>query len=157
MGFFSAFGMRFGIRQQILSRYFTGNIMGRIFALFNVISCIGWNAVNVIPCAQLLNSVGPLPPWAGCLILVGCTCIFAVFGYKTVHLYEKYSWIPNFIVFMIIIAKFSQTHAFNWGEKSGPTEAGNVLNFISAIFGFTVDGFLCWRIIPYICLQNTNP
>ena len=79
------------IRQQILSRYFTGNIMGRIFALFNVISCIGWNAVNVIPCAQLLNSVGPLPPWAGCLILVGCTCIFAVFGYKTVHLYEKYS------------------------------------------------------------------
>ena len=72
--------------------------------MFNVISCIGWNAVNVIPCAQLLNSVGPLPPWAGCLILVGCTCIFAVFGYKTVHLYEKYSWIPNFIVFMIIIA-----------------------------------------------------
>ncbi|KGU10195.1 NCS1 nucleoside transporter [Candida albicans P87] len=158
VGFFSAFGMRFGIRQQILSRYFTGNIMGRIFALFNVISCIGWNAVNVIPCAQLLNSVGPLPPWAGCLILVGCTCIFAVFGYKTVHLYEKYSWIPNFIVFMIIIAKFSQTHAFNWGEKkSGPTEAGNVLNFISAIFGFTVGWIPSSADYTVYMPANTNP
>ncbi|ABN64926.2 predicted protein [Scheffersomyces stipitis CBS 6054] len=137
VGFFSAFGMRFGLRQQILSRYFTGNIMGRLFAFFNVVSCIGWNAVNVIPCVQLLTAVGPMPAWAGCLVFVVITCILAVFGYKTIHLYERYSWIPNFVIYLIIIAKFSQSKSFTWGEMQGGTvEAGNVLSFISTIFGF---------------------
>ncbi|EER35721.1 hypothetical protein CTRG_00460 [Candida tropicalis MYA-3404] len=157
-GIYSAFGMRFGLRQQILSRYFTGNIMGRVFALFNVISCIGWNAVNVIPCAQLLSAVGPLPPWAGCLILVICTCIFAVFGYKTVHLYEKYAWIPNFIVFIIIIAKFAPTHSFRWGEmKSGETEIGNVLSFIAVIFGLNAGWIPSSADYTVYMPSNSNP
>ncbi|KAK6202898.1 permease for cytosine/purines, uracil, thiamine, allantoin-domain-containing protein [Scheffersomyces amazonensis] len=139
VGFYCSFGMKFGLRQQIMSRYFTGNIMGRVFALFNVISCIGWNAINVIPCVQLLTAVGPLPAWAGCLIFVVITCLLAVFGYKTIHLYERYSWIPNFAIYLVIIARFSQSHSFTWGtmEGSSATKAGNVLTFISTIFGFT--------------------
>ena len=58
---------------------------------------------------------------------------------------------------MIIIAKFSQTHAFNWGEKSGPTEAGNVLNFISAIFGFTVGWIPLLADYTVYMPANTNP
>ncbi|KAK6455222.1 permease for cytosine/purines, uracil, thiamine, allantoin-domain-containing protein [Scheffersomyces xylosifermentans] len=137
VGFYSAFGMRFGLRQQILSRYFTGNIMGRVFALFNVISCIGWNAINIIPCVQLLTSVGPIPAWAGCLVFVVITCLLAMFGYRTIHLYERYSWIPNFAIYLIIIAKFTQSHSFTWGKmETGTIEAGNVLSFMSTIFGF---------------------
>lgn len=138
VGFYSVFGKKFGLRQQILSRYFTGNIMGRFFAFFNVISCIGWNAVNIIPSVQLLASLGPLPPWAGCLILVIITCFLALFGYKIIHWYEKIAWIPNFIIYLIIIAQLSRAHVFEYGEMlTGKTEAMNVLTYCSMIFGFT--------------------
>lgn len=138
VGLYSIFGAKFGLRQQILSRYFTGNIMGRVFAFFNVISCVGWNAVNVIPSVQMLVSLGPLPPWAGCLIFVVCTCTLALFGYKTVHLYERYSWIPNLIIYFIMIARFTMAKKFTWGTmEKGKAEAGNVLSFISSVFGLT--------------------
>lgn len=137
VGFYSVFGMTFGLRQQILSRFFTGNIMGRCFALFNVISCIGWNAINILPSVQILASLGPLPPWAGCLILVVITCVLALFGYKTIHLYERYSWIPNFIIYLIMIARLTKSGNFTWGTmETGKAEAGNVLSYITAVFGF---------------------
>lgn len=138
VGLYSIFGAKFGLRQQILSRYFTGNIMGRVFALFNVISCIGWNAINVIPSVQMLVSLGPLPPWAGCLIFVVCTCTLALFGYKIIHTYERYSWIPNVLIYVIMIARFTMAKKFAWGKmESGKVEAGNVLSFISSVFGVT--------------------
>lgn len=138
VGFFAVFGAKTGLRQQILSRFFTGNIMGRVFAFFNVVSCIGWNAVNVLPSVQMLAAMGPLPPWAGCLILVVITCVVAFFGYKAIHIYERWAWVPNFAVYLVIIARLAMSHKFVWGEmSSGPREAGNVLTFISSIFGFT--------------------
>lgn len=138
VGFFATFGARFGLRQQMLSRYFTGNVMGRIFALFNVISCCGWNAVNILPSVQMLASIGPLPPWAGCIILVVVTCMVALLGYKAIHIYERYSWIPNFIIYLIVIARLTMSGNFTWGTmESGTQTAGNVLNFISTVFGYT--------------------
>lgn len=138
VGFFAVFGAKTGLRQQILLRFFTGNIMGRVFALFNVILCIGWNAVNVLPSVQMLSSMGPLPPWAGCLILVVITCVVAFFGYKAIHVYERWAWAPNFVVYLVIIARLTKLHKFEWGHMTtGTQEAGNVLTFISSIFGFT--------------------
>lgn len=137
VGCFAVFGARFGLRQQIMSRYFTGNIMGRVFALFNVISCVGWNAINLIPAVQMLVSLGSLPAWAGCLIFVLITCVLAFFGYKVIHMYERWCWIPNLIVYFIIIARLSMSHNFVWGTmQSGKAEAGNVLSFITILFGF---------------------
>lgn len=138
VGFFATFGAKFGLRQQILSRYFAGNVMGRIFALFNVISCCGWNAVNILPSVQMLASIGPLPPWAGCLILVVITCFVALLGYKAIHLYERYSWIPNLAIYLVIIARLSMLKNFTWGTMvGGKQQAGNVLSFIGVVFGFT--------------------
>lgn len=137
VGFFAVFGARFGLRQQILSRFFTGNIMGRVFALFNVISCIGWNAINILPAVQMLTSLGPLPAWAGCLIFVVATSLVSFLGYKTIHVYEKWSWIPNLFVYLIMAVRMAKTHKFVWGEMSGGrAEAGNVLGYITTIFGF---------------------
>lgn len=137
VAFCATFGMKFGLRQQIMSRYFTGNIMGRVFAFFNAISCIGWNAINIIPSVELLSSMGPLPPWAGCLILVILTCVIAILGYKYIHIYERYSGIPNFIIYLILIARLAKSGNFEFGTMdTGKAEAGNVLTFIALVFGF---------------------
>lgn len=140
VAFFSIFGAEFGLRQMILSRFLIGNVTSRIFAVINVIACVGWGIVNTVASAQLLNMVNQphnCPLWAGCLIIVGGTVMVTFFGYNVIHAYEKWSWVPNFAVFLVIIARLKTSDTFDNGPwTSGPTTAGSVLSFGSSVFGF---------------------
>lgn len=141
VAFFSVFGAEFGLRQMILSRYLLGNVTARIFSCINVIACVGWSVVNTIASAQLLSMINPggrqCPPWAGILVITGCTVLVTFFGYGIIHKYEKWSWVPNFVVFLVIIACLAKNGSFTNGEwGGGATTAGGVLSFGSAIYGF---------------------
>lgn len=139
VAFFSLFGVKLGLRQMVLTRFLLGNYGSRIFAFINMVACVGWGAVNIMASAQLLHIVnnGALPPWAGCLILVLCTVLVTFFGYKVIHAYEKWSWVPNVAVFIAIICRMAMLKTFTWGHTvGGPTTAGNVLSFGGTIFGF---------------------
>ncbi|CCF60697.1 hypothetical protein KAFR_0L00890 [Kazachstania africana CBS 2517] len=141
VAYFSLFGVQFGLRQMVLSRFLIGNVTARIFALINVVACVGWGVLNTVTSSQLLNMVNNegdnLPLWGGCLIIIGATVIVTFFGYSVIHTYEKYSWIPNFAVFLVIIARLHTSGKFTAGEwTTGQTTAGDVLSFGSCIFGF---------------------
>ncbi|EMG49337.1 FCY21 Purine-cytosine permease FCY21 [Candida maltosa Xu316] len=139
VAFFSCFGSALGLRQLLLSRFLLGDIATRIFAAINVVACVGWGAVNIMSSAQLLHIVnnGALPPWAGCLILVVCTILVTFFGYHFIHAYERWSWIPNLIIFIIIIVRFAMSGKFHSdGFVGGETTAGNVLSFGGTVYGF---------------------
>ncbi|KAG0660093.1 purine-cytosine permease [Maudiozyma exigua] len=107
VAYFSIFGCELGLRQMVLSRFLLGNLTARIFALINVVACVGWGVVNTVVSAQLLNMVNhtsghEMPLWAG-----------------------------------FIIARLAKSHKFSNGEwTSGPTTAGNVLSFGCAVYGF---------------------
>ncbi|ODV60607.1 cytosine permease ASCRUDRAFT_35323 [Ascoidea rubescens DSM 1968] len=158
--FFSVFGSRFGLRQMMLTAFLAGNYGMRIFACLQCIACVGWGATNIMSSAQLLHIVngGALPPWAGCLIIVVITFFVTFFGYTAIHYYEMYSWIPNFIIFLIIIARMTMSKNFTPGIwESGPTAAGNVLSFGGTVFGFAA-GWTTYSAdyTTYMSL-NTNP
>lgn len=137
----SLFGTEFGLRQMILSRIVLGNITGRFFSLINVVACCGYTALNTLVSAELLNEVNKasghnLPLWGGCLVVIGATILISTFGYKTIHAFEKYSWIPNFAVFLVMIARLKISGNFSngpWG--GGSTTAGGVLSFAAIVFG----------------------
>lgn len=77
-----------------------------LVAFFNVLACIGWSSVNLIVGGQLINTVNHhVPGWAGILIIAFCTLFVTMFGYKVVHAYEFWSWIPTFIVFLIVLGR----------------------------------------------------
>ncbi|KAJ5621124.1 hypothetical protein N7510_005108 [Penicillium lagena] len=136
--FFSTFGAAFGLRQMVLSRFWFGWWGVKLIALFNVLACIGWAAANIIVGAQLINAVNPnVPGFAGILIIAFCTLIIVFFGYKVVHIYEFWSWIPTFIVFLVVIGVFAHSGDFmNIPMESGLAELGQVLSFGSTVFGF---------------------
>ncbi|KAG0677744.1 purine-cytosine permease [Kluyveromyces marxianus] len=141
VAFFSVFGIEFGLRQMVLSRFLLGNVTARVFCFINIIACIGWGVVNTIASASLLHIVNPsgpnCPPWAGCLIIVFSTIIVTFFGYRVIHAYEKYSWVPNFVVFLVIIARLAKSGNFANGPWGGGADtAAGVLSFGSSIFGF---------------------
>jgi len=107
-------------------------------AVFNVLACVGWSAVNVIVGAQLINAVNTnVPGYAGIIIIAAATWIVTVFGYKVVHIYEFYSWIPSTIIFLIVLGEFWHSGKFiNLPMGSGSAETGSILSFASSVFGF---------------------
>ncbi|CCH60258.1 hypothetical protein TBLA_0C04620 [Henningerozyma blattae CBS 6284] len=142
VAYFSIFGAQLSMRQMILSRFLIGNVTARIYSIINTIACGGWGIVNTVAAAQLLNMVNigsghNAPLWAGCLIIVGATVMVSFFGYRVIHVYEKYSWIPNFAVFLVIIARLKKSGQYEEGPwTGGRTTAGNVLTFGCTVYGF---------------------
>ncbi|KAJ5556257.1 hypothetical protein N7513_002098 [Penicillium frequentans] len=136
--FFSCFGPAFGLRQMVLSRFWFGWWPVKFIAILNVIACVGWSASNAIVGAQLLNAVnGTVPGYAGILIVTFCTLFITFAGYKVVHAYEFYSWIPTFIVFWIVVGCFAHSGDFiNLPMDVGVSELGDCLSFGSTIYGF---------------------
>ncbi|KAJ3560030.1 hypothetical protein NPX13_g9450 [Xylaria arbuscula] len=117
--FFSTFGAKFGLRQMVLSRF--------------------WSAVNVIVGAQLLHAINhDVPGYAGIILIAFSTLIICAFGYKLVHIYENWAWIPSFVIFLIVLGVFA--HSSNFDARlplaTGPAEAGAVLSFTASVFGF---------------------
>lgn len=88
--------------------------------------------------AQLLNAVNSdVPGFAGILIITFCTLFITFAGYKVVHIYEKWSWIPTCIVFIIVLGTFAHSGAFiNIPMKTGTSEISACLSFGSTVYGF---------------------
>ncbi|KAI0109090.1 purine-cytosine permease [Nemania sp. FL0031] len=137
--FFSTFGPRFGLRQMVLSRFFFGYYGVKLVACFNILACVGWSAVNVIVGAQLIHAINhDVPGYAGILVIAFSTLFICAFGYKLVHIYERWSWIPSFIIFLVVLGVFAHSGNFHSGLPlaTGPAEAGAVLSFAASVFGF---------------------
>ncbi|KAI1198374.1 purine-cytosine permease [Nemania serpens] len=137
--FFSTFGPQFGLRQMVLSRFFFGYYGVKLVACFNILACVGWSAVNVIVGAQLIHAINhDVPGYAGILVIAFSTLLICAFGYKLVHIYEHWSWIPSFIIFVVVLGIFAHSGNFNSGLPlaTGPAEAGAVLSFAASVFGF---------------------
>src|SRR5436189_3155448 len=105
VAFFSTLGPKLGLRQMTISRFSFGWVGGIITALFNVAACIGWSVVNVIIGGQLVNSLtnGAIPEWLGILVIAILTTVVSIYGYRYVHRYERWAWIPMAIIFAILV------------------------------------------------------
>lgn len=103
-----------------------------------MLACVGWSAANAIVGAQLLNAVNTtVPGYAGILIITFCTLFITFAGYKVVHLYEYWSWIPTCIVFLIVLGTFAHSGDFrNIPMGVGLSEMGSCLSFGATVFGF---------------------
>ncbi|KAF2006391.1 purine-cytosine permease [Amniculicola lignicola CBS 123094] len=136
--YFSTFGPRFGLRQMVLSRFWFGWHGVKLIAVFNILACIGWSAVNTIVGGELIHAVNnDVPGWAGIIIIAVITLMVCFFGYKIVHVYEFWSWIPTFIIFLITLGCFAHSGDFvNIPMGVGTSELGSVLSFASVIYGF---------------------
>src|SRR3984893_9164689 len=104
VAFFSTLGPKLGLRQMTISRFSFGWVGAIVMAIFNVAACIGWSTVNVIVGGQLVAALsnGAIPAWGGVLIIAVLTTIISIYGYRYVHAYERYAWIPMAIIFLIL-------------------------------------------------------
>ena len=88
--------------------------------------------------AQLFIAINPsMPSWAGILIIGLGTVAICLFGYRIVHVYERWAWLPTTIIFLIVLGEFARSGSFvDIPPGRGASEAGSVLSFAASVFGF---------------------
>src|SRR6266851_4626804 len=138
VAFFSTLGPKLGLRQMTISRFSFGWVGGIIMALFNVAATLGWSAVNVIVGAQLVVALsgGAIPLWVGIVAIAILTTLVSIYGYRYVHNYERYAWIPMAIMFAIILVIAATHFRAIPAQNSGLAEVAAFITFGGAIFGF---------------------
>jgi NCS1 nucleoside transporter family len=156
--FFSTLGPRFGLRQMTISRFAFGWVGGIIMAFFNVAACIGWSAFNVIVGGQLISALacgaaapeqctatvlgiamsGVLLRALGILLIAILTTLVSIYGYRYVHSYERFAWIPMAIIFAIVtIVMISTKHVVILPTPAmNAAEIASMVSFGGAVYGF---------------------
>ncbi|KAL7422679.1 hypothetical protein Q5752_001970 [Cryptotrichosporon argae] len=135
--FCATFGPKLGLRQMTSARFSWGYWGAKIVALLNCVACVGWSMSNTIAGAQALQAVGEFKFSAavGTVIIAICTLVLGLFGYKYVHKFETYAWIPTAITFLVMLG-VSAKHFISLPMPVGQAEASDVLSFGGVIFSF---------------------
>ncbi len=138
VAFFSTLGPKLGLRQMTLTRFAFGWVGGIIMAIFNVGACIAWSAVNVIVGGQLAVSLsnGAIPLWAGVIVIAILTTIVSIYGYRYVHFYERWAWIPMAVMFLIMLIVGAPHFAITATPAFGLSEVASFITFGGAVYGF---------------------
>ncbi|HEY6539452.1 MAG TPA: cytosine permease [Ktedonobacteraceae bacterium] len=138
VAFFSTLGPKLGLRQMTITRFSFGWVGGIIMAFFNVAACIAWSAVNVIVGSQLVVSLsnGAIPLWAGIIVIAALTTLVSIYGYRYVHRYERWAWIPMAIMFLIMFIVGAPHFAIIATPGFSLAEVASFITFGGAVYGF---------------------
>ena len=138
VAFFSTLGSKLGLRQMVISRFSFGWVGTIVMVLFNIAACIGWSAVNVIVGGQLVEALsgGAIPRQVGILVITIVTTLISIYGYKYVHNYARYAWIPMAVIFLILIVTASPHIAIIPTPPLTLAEFASFVSFGGAVYGF---------------------
>ncbi|KAK0457488.1 cytosine-purine permease [Desarmillaria tabescens] len=136
-------GPKTGLRTMIIVRFSSGYLGGIVYSVLNVLSLLGFAVTCIILGGQTLASVnaGSLPLVVGVIIVSICSLIPCFIGYNVVHTYERYVWIPLFVVMFFLWGLGGHAgfgiQAQKSSEESGRTLTASMLSFGGIVFGTT--------------------
>lgn len=138
VAFLATMGPKLGLRQMTISRFSFGWVGAGIMAFFNVAATTGWSAVNAIVGGELVAAVskGTIARPVAILFIAVVTTIFGMYGYKHLHRYARYAWIPAAIIFLILIAVAGPKVSILPTPALGIAEIASFVSFGGAIYGF---------------------
>ncbi|KAG4436037.1 hypothetical protein IFR05_008469 [Cadophora sp. M221] len=124
-----------GNRTMICARYTMGWWPVKLCVLLNLVILIGYSMIDAVVAGQMLSAVSPngsLTVQVGIVITAIITWVVTTFGIKLFHYFERYAFIPQTIVLLILAGtagpKFDTKSS---STVEGTTLAGNRLSFFS--------------------------
>lgn len=133
VAYIATFGPRSGNRSLVVARYVMGWWPAKLVVILNIIVFLGYALIDSVIAGQILSAVSSgdsLPVEVGIVIVAVITWAMSSFGYKLVHQYERYAWVPQLIAFSILAGvagpKFD-LYGSTEGDRS--TRIGDRLSF----------------------------
>ncbi|KAJ5757421.1 uncharacterized protein N7511_006115 [Penicillium nucicola] len=141
----AVFGLT-GLRMTTFSRYSFGYWGNMLVVIFSMIATTGWNAINSISGAVVLNALsdGRFPTWAGVIVICVSVWVICILGIGWIHKLDTFIWIPPLIVWCVA-AGTGASH-FTGDDHAGlrgSDKAAAILTYGAAIFSFSVSWVNC--------------
>lgn len=127
------------MRQMIQARYSFGYYLVAVPVLLNLATLTGFCVLDSVVGGQTLSAVtdgGTLTPTVGIVIIAVLSLLVSFGGFKVLHYYETYAWIPALIAIIVAVG-CGGSHLKNQAATA-PATASTVLSFGSLIAGFLI-------------------
>ncbi|KAI9648353.1 hypothetical protein NHQ30_002986 [Ciborinia camelliae] len=124
-----------GNRTLICARFTMGWWPVKLCVILNLVILLGYSMIDAVVAGQMLSAVSPngsLSVEVGIIVSAVLTFTVTTFGIKVFHHYERFAWIPQTSVLLILAGTAGPK--FDLSSKStveGATLAGNRLSFFS--------------------------
>ncbi|KAL1956940.1 hypothetical protein VTO42DRAFT_6687 [Malbranchea cinnamomea] len=153
--YLSILGPKTGLRQLIQARYSFGLYLVNIVVILNLATVSGFTIINCVIGGQTLSAVNTedVSVNVGIIIVAIIALVISFFGYRVLHQFERYCWIPTLIA-IIIATGYGGKHLSNQVSPP-PADAASILSFAGLIAGFlvpwaTLSSDFCTYISPKI-------
>jgi NCS1 nucleoside transporter family len=138
VAFLSTLGPKLGLRQMTISRFSFGWSGAAIMSIISAAADVGWSTVNVIVGGQLVAALskGAIPQQVGILVIAMLTTLISIYGYRYIHLYERFAWVPMAVIFLILLVVSGPKMSIIPTPAFGIAEIASFISFGGAIYGF---------------------
>jgi NCS1 nucleoside transporter family len=137
VAYVATFGPSSGNRTMVFARYSMGWYPAKVLVILNIIVLLGYSLLDAVVAGQMISAVsgtGNLSVVVGIIIVAVITWVITTFGYTVFHMYERYAWVPQIVMFSILagVAGPNFDLTANPSEGEDPlTIKGNRLSFFS--------------------------
>ncbi|KAJ5902169.1 hypothetical protein N7495_002697 [Penicillium taxi] len=162
--YMGTFGAKTGLRQMLHSRFTFGYYLITIIVILNLCTIAGFGIIDCVLGGMTLSAVsdGKINATAGIVIIAICGMVISFGGYKTLHQFERYSWI--FALVAILVATGVGGKHLSTQVVTEPASGSTIVSFAGVIAGFLIPwaamssdfAVYCdpsvssWRIFAYI-------
>lgn len=138
VGYLATLGPTTGMRQMIQARYSFGYYCVSIPVVLNLATLTGFCIIDSVIGGQTLSAVsdGHLTPTVGIVIVAVLAMAICFFGFKVLHQYERFAWIPA-LVAIVVATGCGGKHLHEQVAVEAPV-AATVLSFGALVAGFLV-------------------
>ncbi|KAG6008262.1 hypothetical protein E4U21_004724 [Claviceps maximensis] len=135
----ATFGPKTGMRQMIHARYSFGRWLVTIPVLLNLATLTGFNAIICVVGGQCLSAIssGSITPSTGIVIIAIVSLIVSFAGFKVLHIFETYSFLPA-LISIIITAGVGGRALTEQSTPAGGATAANILTFGMIIAAYQI-------------------
>ncbi|KAK6063125.1 NCS1 nucleoside transporter [Seiridium cupressi] len=132
--YMSTWGPASGNRTMVVLRFFMGYWPAKVPTFLNIVLMVGYCTIDAILGGQMLSAIngGGMSIAVGIVVVQLVGWVVAVFGMRFFHTYERFAWVPQLIVLLVLVG--TSAKSFNTETKSTGSHsmiAANRLSFLS--------------------------
>jgi purine-cytosine permease-like protein len=123
-----------GMRQMIQSRYCFGKYGNVLTSIVCILMLGGFGIIGAISGAEVLANVQPgtLSTEVGLVIIMTIAMVIGFMGYRTLHMFTRWAWIPTLIALIILVGV---TGDQLWQQKSSAPGYRQYMGVVALLAG----------------------
>ncbi|KAK5400802.1 hypothetical protein LTR06_011223 [Exophiala xenobiotica] len=132
-------GPKTGLRQMIQTRYYFGYYLATIVVILQLATLTGYTIIISIVSGQTLAALssGHLSINVGIILIVILSLVVSFMGYRILHIFETWSWIPTLVALIATLAVGGK-HPSSQAEAP-PASARAVVTFGSIVASLSIS------------------